>query len=275
MYSKKIIPTFQKTVWDYYAAHGRHDLPWRQVEPNGQLDPYKVVVSEIMLQQTQVPRVVPKFTAFMATFPSFRALAAAPLADVLRTWSGLGYNRRAKFLWLAAQAVVQSHGGQLPNERKALEQLPGIGPNTAGAILAYAFNQSAVFIETNIRTVYIHHFFADINPVGDKHIAEVVSQTLPTEPRLWYWALMDYGTHLKQTVGNKGRASATYTKQSAFHGSRRQIRGQVLRALGNSAQNFDQLAAQISDNRLPGVLQDLVTEQLIEISGTHYQLHGA
>jgi A/G-specific adenine glycosylase len=266
---------FQEAVWDYYRREGRHDLPWRQAEPDGSHDPFKILVSEIMLQQTQVARVIPKYLEFTARFPSFAALAKAPLADVLVAWSGLGYNRRAKFLWQAAKQVVQEHGGHLPDTTVELSKLPGIGPNTAGAVLAYAHNKPVVFIETNIRTVYIHHFFADRQGITDREILDMVARTLPDDARTWYWALMDYGTYLKQTVGNLNKLSKHYTKQSTFQGSRRQIRGQVLRLLAERSQTAASLRRQIDDERLESVLQDLVQEELLEKQGTAYRLHQA
>lgn len=272
---------FQQTVWEYYLAHGRHDLPWRHTAADGSFDPYNIVVSELMLQQTQVPRVLPKFLSFTAQFPSFAALAAAPLASVLQAWSGLGYNRRAKFLWQTAQQVVAEYGGHLPQTRETLVRLPGIGPNTAGAIVTYAYNQPVPFIETNVRTVFIHHFFADHpEKVSDKLIDELVRTTLPSahseiSPREWYWALMDYGTHLKQTVGNLSRASTMYTKQSAFHGSRRQIRGQVLRLLGQAPHTIEALQQEIDDERLVPVLADLRAEGFIQQRGSQVRLAGA
>jgi A/G-specific adenine glycosylase len=266
---------FQQVVWGHYRAHGRHDLPWRQFDADGSLDAYKVLVSEMMLQQTQVPRVVPKFEDFLQRFPSFETLAAAPLADVLKAWSGLGYNRRAKFLWQAAVQVVREHGGRLPQTSAMLVRLPGIGPNTAGAVLAYAFNKPAVFIETNIRTVFIHHFFNGQKQVSDKEIADLVAQSLPDNPRQWYWALMDYGTHLKQTVGNLNMSSKHYAKQSAFQGSRRQIRGQVLRLLHDGSLDAAALRKAITDPRLAGVLADLVSEEMLQENGGYYALAGA
>lgn len=267
------ILTFQQTVWQYYKDNGRHDLPWRQPEPHGAHDPYKVVVSELMLQQTQVPRVVPKFATFMQAFPSFNILANAPLAEVLRVWSGLGYNRRAKFLRQSAQIVAEQYGGKLPDNRTDLVALAGIGFHTAGAILAYAYNQPAVFIETNIRTVFIHHFFADQEKVTDAALLPLIEQTLPEgKVREWYWALMDYGTYLKQSVGNASRASTTYTKQSAFQGSRRQVRGQVVRVLGEGRQTLAGLQKVIADKRLAGVLEDLANEGFIEKVNGRYRL---
>jgi A/G-specific adenine glycosylase len=268
--------SFQQTVQTYYTQQGRHDLPWRLPETKDRFDPYKVVVSELMLQQTQVARVIPKYHAFVAAFPTVQALAAAPLGEVLTLWSGLGYNRRAKFLWSTAGTVVDQFNGTFPQTSAELVTLPGIGPNTAGAILAYAFNQPVVFIETNVRTVFIHHFFADQAqvPVPDAALLPFIATSLPNDDaRNWYWALMDYGTHLKQTVGNAGRASASYAKQSAFQGSRRQIRGQVLRLLTSGPHPRSSLAAKITDERLPAIVDDLIREGLIENNDGTIQLH--
>lgn len=264
---------FQKTVWRYWRAHGRHDLPWRQPRLGGGFDPYAVLVSELMLQQTQVPRVLPKFAQFMRRFPTLAVLAEAPLAEVLRAWSGLGYNRRAKFLWQAARQIVREHGGRVPRTARELVRLPGIGPNTAGATLAYAFNQPAVYIETNVRSVFIHHFFAGDNAVSDARLKPLVAATRPAgQAREWYWALMDYGTWVKQQFGNVSRRSAAYAKQSAFQGSRRQIRGQVLRCLGAGPCAAPALAKQIPDERLAGVLADLEQEGFIQKDGLQYYL---
>lgn len=263
---------FQVKIWKFYEEQGRHDLPWRQVEAGGRLDPYAVLVSEIMLQQTQVGRVVPKFKAFIQRFPTVQALAAAPLSEVLKAWNGLGYNRRAKFLWQAAR-TIEEQDGELPTEVSELQKLPGIGANTAGAIAAYVYNQPAVFIETNIRTVFLHHFFAEQQGVSDRDVATVVAETLDYQrPREWYWALMDYGTHLKQTVGNVARASQRYAKQSKFEGSVRQIRGQVIRLLAAQPHTAAELATQITDSRLPAVLKTLTQERLIQKPDRHYRL---
>jgi A/G-specific adenine glycosylase len=266
---------FQQTVLEYYQRQGRHDLPWRQPLPGGGFDPYRILVSELMLQQTQVPRVIPKFLLFTEAFPSFESLAVAPLADVLKMWSGLGYNRRAKFLLQTAQTVSSQHQGRLPGGHADLIALPGIGHNTAGAIRAYAFNDPVVFIETNIRTVFIHHFFTGQEKVRDSDLLPLIEASLANQDvRSWYWALMDYGTHIKQTVGNASKASASYSKQSKFEGSRRQIRGRVLRLLADNAMSAAQLGHVIQDDRLQGVIDDLVEEGFIARKGSVYELRA-
>lgn len=267
------VQEFLTVVESYYAAHGRHDLPWRMAEHGGVFDPYKILVSEIMLQQTQVMRVIPKYETFLQQFPTVRSLAEAQLGDALIAWQGLGYNRRAKFLWLAAQELIGEFGGRLPNDQQALESLPGIGSNTAGAILAYAFNEPAVFIETNIRTVYIHHFFHDEINVSDAAVRAVLAETLDRRnPRVFYWSLMDYGTYLKQSVGNMSRASKTYAKQSRFAGSARQVRGRVLRALAAGARTEAGLLDELHDDRAAAILASLTAEGLIQKVNDHYQL---
>lgn len=269
------IEGFQQTVLAYYQEYGRHGLPWRRPEADGSFDPYKVLVSEVMLQQTQVPRVVPKFEQFLAQFPSCMVLARAPLAEVLKAWSGLGYNRRAKFLWQAAQKVANDYKGVLPATTAELTALPGVGSNTAGALLAYAYNKPAIFIETNIRTVFIHHFFPGQEQVSDKDIVHLVASALPDDVRSWYWGLMDYGTYLKQEMGNVSVRSRHYKKQSTFQGSRRQIRGQVLRVLSKGPATFVQLRQQNLDERLPEVLAALVNEGMIALHDNWYTLYDA
>ena len=268
---------FQKAVWAYYAAQGRHDLPWRVPEMDRTFEPYKIMVSEYMLQQTQVPRVIPKYQAFLAAFPTTRALAAVPLGAVLIAWQGLGYNRRAKYLWQAAQLIEEQWHGVFPRSVEQLQLLPGAGPNTAGAIAAYTYDEPVVFIETNIRSVYIHHFFADQENVADSAIRELVVQTLPTEsgaygPRSWYWALMDYGTYLKQSVGNTARASRSYVRQAPFHRSRRQLRGKILRLLAQGPHLRRNLETALQDDRTALVLAELETEGLVQRQEGRYTL---
>lgn len=266
------ISEFQQLVWAHYA-HKSRELLWRQTDRNGGFDPYKILVSEIMLQQTQVSRVTQKYVDFLQAFPDVDTLANATLGDVLVEWQGLGYNRRAKFLWQSAQMIRDDYRGIFPHDIKELIKLPGVGANTAGAIAAYAYNQPAVFIETNIRTVYIHHFFADRENVHDKELLPTVEETLDKEhPREWYWALMDYGSSLKKNAGNVSRRSKHYVKQSTFSGSNRQLRGAVLRKLARSKDWLTVVALEIDDERLQSVLDQLTQEGMIVQKQSTYHL---
>jgi A/G-specific adenine glycosylase len=220
------IKRFRKTIWDFYQSHGRK-LPWRNTR-----NPYHILVSEIMLQQTQVGRVIEKYEQFLSAFPDFASLALAPLRDVLAVWQGMGYNRRAVALKHIAGHVTTSYNGVLPSSEELLLELPGIGKATASSILAFAFNKPSVFIETNIRRVFIHFFFNDGENIRDADILPVVEKTLDTaNPRKWYYALMDYGSLLKTTTRNPNRKSAHYKRQGAFEGSRRQLRGRILKEI--------------------------------------------
>ncbi len=220
------VRAFRNKVYHYYDTHGR-DLPWRK-----RVTPYRVLVSEIMLQQTQVDRVVEKYKEFLAAFPDFKTLAKAPLPKLLKIWSGMGYNRRALALKALAQVVVAEHKGRLPSDPDILVTLPGIGKYTAGAVSAFAFNKSVVFMDTNIRRVYIHEFLHDRRNIHDDELVPLVRQTLDTKnPRKWYNALMDYGSMLKLEHGNPNKKSAHYIRQSPFENSNRQVRGRIVKAL--------------------------------------------
>lgn len=220
------VEQFRESVSTWYR-HNRRALPWRETA-----DPYAILVSEIMLQQTQVDRVVGRYCAFLAVFPDVAALAAAPLGKVLGAWQGLGYNRRAIALKKCAENVVGRHAGTLPSSVEELQELPGIGHYTARAIAAFAFGLPTVFIETNIRAVFIHHFFGDHQDVRDSEMLPLVAETLDRDnPRDWYNALMDYGAMLKKTFGNPARRSAHHASQPPFKGSNRQLRGRILKAL--------------------------------------------
>ena len=254
---------FQDIVWRYYAEHER-ELPWRTPEADGSYDPYKILISEVMLQQTQALRVIPKYEQFLRVFPDVRSLARAPLAAVLSEWSGLGYNRRAKFLWQSADLIVSQHNGVFPTVQDELTALPGIGKNTAAAICVYAFNQPLVFIETNIRTVFIHHFFPHQTEVSDAELLPIVAAVCDQEhPREWYWAVMDYGVHLKATVGNVSRQSKHYVKQSAFAGSKRQLRGRIIALLVAQPYELSRLVTVLDDERALRVIEQLLEEGLI------------
>lgn len=230
-----------------------------------------------MLQQTQVDRVLPKYQAFLQQFPCVTALASASLGDVLIAWQGLGYNRRAKLLWQCAQTVVGEYNGRFPKSYDGLKALPGIGSYTAAAVMAFAYNEAVPLIETNVRTVYLHHFWpADATDVTDAEILALVAATLPAENvRAWYAALMDYGTHLKKTVGNHNVRTKSYQKQSTFKGSDRQLRGALLRALTAGPHTRVKLLKQLSafaDIKIDAQLEALLQEGLIVTSGRSYQL---
>ena len=269
-----------EVLTDYYATSGRHDMQWRLPEQDGSFDPYKILVSELMLQQTQVSRVTPKFTAFITAFPAVQDLASAQLGTVLRQWSGLGYNRRAKYLWQAAQMVGGQLEGVFPHQYSQLLELPGVGPGTAGAIMAYSYDQPVVYLETNIRSVIIYHGFRENLMVHDKDIRLVVQRLLTRAglrsdltPRTFYWAMMDYGSYLKRTVGNHNRASASYSKQSTFVGSRRQLRGAIIRQLSAAAVDLQVLKSGLQDERIESVIDDLISEGLVKRRGNLLALY--
>ena len=208
------------------------DLPWRRTH-----DPYGIWVSEVMLQQTQVARVDGRWQRWLARFPSIDALANAEVADVLEEWQGMGYNRRALSLRAAAQAMVDG-GGEMPSDERELVALPGIGPATAAGIRAFAFDLPATYLETNVRTVFLHELFSDAEDVPDSALLPLVRETCPKDagnpdddPRTWYYALLDYGAHLKRTVPNPSRRSRSHVRQSRFEGSHRQKRAGVVRLL--------------------------------------------
>jgi A/G-specific adenine glycosylase len=268
MKSKK---KFAATVWDFYREHGRHNLLWRQT-----YDPYRILVSEMMLQQTQVDRVIPKYEAFIKKYPTVEKLARASLVDVLKLWQGLGYNRRAKMLLLCAQKVVQEYKGTFPSDEVSLLKLPGVGPYTAKAILAFAYSIPVSLIETNVRNVYLHHFFHDKTDVQDAEILRLIAVTADTKkPREWYYALMDYGSHLKKTHGNANIKSAHYTKQSTFKGSDRQIRGTIIKLLTKKSYTRAGLQKALSsyeDIRIDVQIESLLKEGMILKKRVQYQL---
>ncbi|OPL13610.1 MAG: hypothetical protein AVO38_02665 [delta proteobacterium ML8_D] len=255
------IKAFRRTVYDYYEKYGRN-LPWRATK-----DPYKILVSEIMLQQTQVQRVIEKYNAFIKHFPTIRRLSQASLRDVMAQWQGLGYNRRALSLHRLAGSVMDHYQGRIPDDPKQLIVLPGIGRATAHAICTFAFNKPVVFVETNIRTVFIHHFFAHTSKVEDRAIIPFVHDTLDAQnPRQWYSALMDYGADLKKRFPNIGQRSSAYIRQPPFHGSDREIRGMVMRMALQPEGCCEEVLVQtngISPSRLRVVVERLLEENLV------------
>jgi A/G-specific adenine glycosylase len=268
--SKDSIAAFRRTVKAFFRKN-RRPMPWRETA-----DPYHIVVSEIMLQQTQVERVWDKYLAFVRRFPDFQALASARLQEVLALWQGLGYNRRAIALKKISETVIAAHGGALPASVETLTTLPGIGHATASSIAAFAFNLPSVFIETNIRRVFIHHFFDDRTDVHDNEILPLVEATLDRKhPREWYYALMDYGTALKKELPNPNRRSKHYTKQSKFEGSTRQKRGAILRfVLAHPNSTIHAIAKHLSlapADILPTTGR-LVTEGFLQLTKKRYHV---
>lgn len=281
---------FLATLGEFYKINGR-DLPWRRPNSDGSFDPYAILVSEMMLQQTQVNRVIPKYRDFLAKFPTVTELAAAQLSEVLAEWVGLGYNRRARYLHEAAKQLVDKPE---PWTLDDLVACKGIGPNTAAAVQAYAYDWPVLFIETNVRTVMIHHFFKGKQGITDKEILgqldKVTKCFAPSKssiastageqvfavqsPRDFYWAMMDYGTYLKATVGNLNKHSKAYAKQSKFEGSRRQLRGQVIRRLTVGSTSLAELRTELADERFDDVVDVLIRERLVRLQDNLLMLYN-
>ena len=266
---------------EFVAKKGRElyrDLPWRRT-----YDPYAIWISEVMLQQTQVSRVDGRWQRWLERFPTVDALAAAAPSDVLEEWQGLGYNRRALSVHRAAQAISEA-GGVFPQDLKELVKLPGIGPATAAGIRAFAFNLHGVYLETNVRTVFLHELYPQAEGVPDSELVPLVELTCPASvanvadaaateltPRSWYYALLDYGAYLKKTIPNPSRRSKSHVKQSRFEGSHRQKRAELLRVLlahkdegGAVFETLHQELCQIEINAGRETLDEQVTLGLLE-----------
>ncbi|MFC2765187.1 MAG: adenine glycosylase [Lancefieldella parvula] len=292
--SDELAVTFKKTELttelrafvESVAKKGRElyrDLPWRRT-----YDPYAIWISEVMLQQTQVSRVDGRWQRWLEHFPTVDALAAAAPSDVLEEWQGLGYNRRALSVHRAAQAISEA-GGVFPQDQKELVKLPGIGPATAAGIRAFAFNLHGVYLETNVRTVFLHELYPQAEGVPDSELIPLVELTCPASvstaagtdtanaatteltPRSWYYALLDYGAYLKKTIPNPSRRSKSHVKQSRFEGSHRQKRAELLRVLlahkdegGAEFETLHQELCQIEVHAGRETLDEQVTLGLLE-----------
>jgi A/G-specific adenine glycosylase len=263
----KVISLFQGCIWQYYLEHGR-TFPWRETD-----DPYRILVSEVMLQQTQVSRVVNKYNEFISTFPNFFKLAKAPLREVLRVWQGLGYNRRALALQRMAKEVITEFDGQLPSDPEVLQRFPSIGPYTAAAVAAIAFNKPTVFIETNIRTIFLY-FFAKSDQTSDRDILPLVEATLDrANPREWYYALFDYGAMLKHQ--RKDIPRPKQHRQDCFKGSNREMRGHIIRLLLSQESITEQKLIDLlngNSERVRQITVQLQEEGLIDIWGDQIQI---
>ncbi|MGD0328440.1 MAG: A/G-specific adenine glycosylase [Minisyncoccia bacterium] len=261
------ISRFRKTVWAYYKKSGRHNLPWRKTK-----NPYRILVSEVMLQQTQVERVVSFYKKFIKKFPTTKKLATVPLSEVLKTWQGLGYNRRAKQLKIAAQALTVKKVYTI----EELEALSGVGSSTARAIVAFAYNKDVIFVETNIRTAVTYHFFLNRQKISDKEIEKILTAALPRgRAREWYSALMDYGAYLKKSGIRLNSKHTHYVKQKKFTGSSREARGAILRELAKGEFTLPHLTNSLGTSRraqLRAALVALEVEGLIKKIGRIYSL---
>ena len=264
------IENFHKTVISFYET-GKRNFPWR-----GNISPWGIMVSEFMLQQTPVERVIPFWEKWMNRWPSIKDLAGASMADVLAEWNGLGYNRRGYFLKRSAEMIVHYYDGRVPGVPQNLLPLPGIGAYMAGAIACFAYNYPSVFIETNIRSAVLHNFFVGQYNVKDKDIMPILDMAMDRKnPRKWYYALMDYGADIKKKNVNPDRRSAHYKQQSPFKGSFRQARGKILKTLITTGSgNVEELCmmTSIEMDQLCKALLILKKESLIYETGGIYRI---
>lgn len=261
------LAAFQDKVYEQGRIHYR-EFGWRTTT-----SPYEIWISEVMLQQTQTSRVEGRWQHWMSRFPSVEHLAAAETSEVLLEWQGLGYNRRALAVHRAAQAIAELPA--FPSETKELVALPGIGPATAGGIRAFAFNLPAIYLETNVRSVLIHELFDPSEVVSDKVLNQILERVCPADasnpertPRVWYYALLDYGAYLKKVIPNPSRRSKSYTRQSTFKGSHRQKRAALLRLLmESSSTSLTQIPQQTAPKTPEELLYLLETKERVVEAG--------
>lgn len=256
--SPERLEEFSATVWERGRELYR-DLPWRDTH-----DPYAILLSEVMLQQTQVSRVMGRWEQWLETFPTIADLASAPLPPVLELWQGMGYNRRALNLKRCAEEVVAMHDGVVPSDKKALLALPGIGPSTSAGVRIFAFRQPDMYLETNVRAVFIHELFPGRESVADKELVSLVEARCPQDARVraWYYALLDYGAYLKKTMPNPTRRSKHYTRQSKFEGSHRQKRAYLLRRVIDDALSTEDLARDLAQSERASGRQEPSVEEV-------------
>lgn len=283
-HSKTIVSHFNRILFRWYRKYGRHSLPWRHTR-----DPYRILVSEVMLQQTQVERVLPKYREFLRRFPTIASLARASLGDVLRAWSGLGYNRRARYLHDCARAII-ARGGTWPRTFSGLLELPGVGPSTAAAISSFAFHADEPMIDTNIRRVVCRVFFGNVRDSklevrrktpSDQVIYTFAKTLIPkNRGKEWNWAMMDVGALLCKAKNHNPKCpfqelhgpvgNFIYKKpQKKFAGSARFYRGRILAALSATPKGVRVPALlntlRISETRFNQLIKALRKESLIAV----------
>jgi A/G-specific adenine glycosylase len=273
--SHRLVDAFIDTV----LARGKEQ--YRRFAWRGAVGPYAILVSEIMLQQTQTARVERYFDEWMRRFPTVADLADAPIAEVLAAWAGLGYNRRALALKRAAEQVCAEFDGVLPVTEAELLSLPGVGPATAAALLAFAYNKPAVYLETNVRSVLLHEFFPETDGVADTKLRSLLTEinerirARGIDARDWNYALLDYGAYLKKTGPNPSRRSKHHSRQSPYEGSRRQKRARLLEAvLETPGQTTETLARSLGcDSTLTeSILSDLAAEGFLRRDGDRWSV---
>lgn len=273
----KKVKQFNHLLFRWYEKN-RRALPWRKTR-----NPYRILVSEIMLQQTRVERVLPKYAKFLRRFPTIQTLASVTLGEVLRAWSGLGYNRRAKYLWECARRIQAEHRGVFPEERVMLLALPGVGHSTAAALLSFAFDKDEPMIDTNVRRVLCRVFFNG-RVIPDRTLRDFARTLIPHgRGREWNWAVMDAGALYCRARGHLARCPLqklhgpvddfTYKKpQTNFKGSHRYWRGKIMASLTTVPNGYTltKLRNRLELNRedLEIILAALKKERLIKKTGT-------
>ena len=276
----------REALREWYAPR-RGAYPWRETR-----DPYAIWVSEVMLQQTQASRVAPAFRSFLRRFPTVRALAAAPRRDVVKGWSGLGYNRRAVRLSEAARAIVRDHGGRIPRDRTELLALPGVGPYTAAAVASMGFGEPVAVVDTNVRRVVARvHLGIDGHEASVRDVGALADAWLDrVDPATWNQAVMDLGREVCRPkphcqvcplarVCRFRRSGAVADRgprrQGAFEGSSRQVRGAVVNALrSNPSLTSARLAAEVgfAPDRVERAVETLVFDGLLEVRAGRIRL---
>lgn len=263
--------SFVQFILGFYKQYGR-TFAWRQTS-----DAYRILLSEVMLQQTQTTRVQPKYTLFLSIWPDFEALAKTSLDELLFHWKGLGYNRRALNLLKSARAT-EAWNWTIPNDRTIIASLPGVGKATTAALLSFCYNERAIYLETNIRRVLLHCFYPESMGIADKELELLLAKLCDEvdDYKTWYYALMDYGVLLKTLVPNANVRSAHYSKQGKFENSNRQIRGQLIHLLSDTgpkqAEVILQLLSRFEEERVMDCLDQLKAEGFVQETEQVYSI---